>query len=58
MPRMSELAPGLSLALMLSTARSLLAGQSVGLIHDVLPAQEIVRRIIADAEAALVALAR
>jgi enoyl-[acyl-carrier protein] reductase II len=29
------------------------AGQCVGLVHDVLPAAEIVRRTVADAEAAL-----
>jgi nitronate monooxygenase/enoyl-[acyl-carrier protein] reductase II len=34
------------------------AGQSVGLIHAVLPAEEIVRRIVAEADAALAAAAR
>jgi enoyl-[acyl-carrier protein] reductase II len=29
------------------------AGQSAGLIHEVLPAAEIVRRVVAEAEAAL-----
>ena len=29
------------------------AGQSVGLIHDILPAAEILRRVIAETEAAL-----
>ena len=29
------------------------AGQSVGLIHEVLPAQELVRRLLAEAETAL-----
>ncbi len=32
---------------------SLWAGQSVGLVHEVLPAAEIVRRTVADAEAVL-----
>ena len=32
-------------------------GQSVGLVHDVLPAGEIVRRLTAEAEAALIATA-
>ena len=36
---------------------SLWAGQSVGLIHDVLPAAEIVRRTVAEAEAVLAGLA-
>jgi enoyl-[acyl-carrier protein] reductase II len=34
------------------------AGQSVGLIHDIVPAGEIVRRVAAAAEAALGAHAR
>ena len=34
------------------------AGQSVGLIDDVLPAAEIVRRVMAEAEAVLVGAAR
>ena len=29
------------------------AGQSAGLIHEILPAAEIVRRVVAEAEAAL-----
>ena len=36
---------------------SLWAGQSVGLVHEVLPAAEIVRRTLAEAEATLAALA-
>lgn len=32
---------------------ALYAGQSAGLIHDVAPAADIVRRIVAEAEAAL-----
>jgi enoyl-[acyl-carrier protein] reductase II len=33
-------------------------GQTTGMIHDVLPAAEIVRRMVADAEAALERAAR
>lgn len=34
------------------------AGQSAGLVHEVLPAGEIVRRVAAEAEAALAAAAK
>jgi nitronate monooxygenase/enoyl-[acyl-carrier protein] reductase II len=34
-----------------------MAGQSVGLVHDVVPAAELVRRVVAEAEAALDAVA-
>jgi nitronate monooxygenase/enoyl-[acyl-carrier protein] reductase II len=34
-----------------------MAGQSVGLVHDVVPAAELVRRVVAEAEAALAAVA-
>ena len=32
-----------------------MAGQSVGLVHDVAPAADILRRVVAEAEAALTA---
>jgi nitronate monooxygenase/enoyl-[acyl-carrier protein] reductase II len=35
---------------------SLWSGQSVGLVHEVLPAAEIVRRTVAEAETILAAL--
>ena len=32
-----------------------MAGQSVGLVHDIAPAADILRRVVADAESALAA---